>query len=171
MAMDAQDRFNTAREKGDKIGMAANAVALYGGAVGTGASAAAAAGGTDAKGKPIEFNETMMSGIWGKTAGEHAAAIATGVATMGISVGVSAAIAGIGYLFRDRSMTDVARDAGQDFGAAFGKETMDAIKADIESGMTEVGAELNNLSRIIKDAGGLTASNFGRMTGKSVSYT
>ncbi len=83
---------------------------------------------------------------------------------------IGAAVGAIGGalvgLFRtDHTLEDIARDAGQKFGTKFSQATTDAIKTDIKTkGMSEVAAEINNLDKIIADAGGLTAENIGKLT-------
>lgn len=69
-------------------------------------------------------------------------------------------------LFGNQSAKDVARDAGTTFGTAFSQGTSDAIVKDSKAGMGPFAAELNNLNLIVKDMGGVTASNVGMLTGK-----
>jgi hypothetical protein len=156
VARDSQAQFETAKDKGDKGGMIAGLASEYGPAIGAGASADTSQG----------FNHSMTSGIFGNSTQSATAAVALGVGTMGISIGVSAAIAGLKYLFRDRTVEDVARDGGEHFGTVFSQATTDAIKKDIKSGLSEQGAEIFHLGDILKDAGGLTEKNLPQMTAR-----
>lgn len=112
------------------------------------------------------FNHSMITGLGMDSAGGIAQTVALGVATMGISVGVQAAVAALKYLFRDRTLEDIARDAGKDFGTNFSDETTKSIQKYIKSGFSFQAAELVNLSGIIKDAGGLTDKNLPQMTAR-----
>jgi hypothetical protein len=86
--------------------------------------------------------------------------------TTAISIGASLLMKGLTALFRDHTADDIARDAGTRFGTTFSKATADAILKDKNAGMTEMAAELNNLSAIIKDAGGLTDKTLPTMTAR-----
>lgn len=109
------------------------------------------------------FNHSMITGM-GLDSAHIGQTIALGVATMGISVGVSAVVSGLKYLFRDRTLENIARDAGKDFGTTFSQATTDAIQAGIKSGLSYQASELMNLGSIITDAGGLTDANLPQMT-------
>lgn len=112
------------------------------------------------------FNHSMITGLGMDSAGGVAQTVALGIATMGISVGVQAAVAALKYLFRDRTLEDIARDAGREFGTNFSDETTKSIEKYIKGGFTFPAAELINLSKIIKDAGGLTDKNLPQMTAR-----
>jgi len=127
--------------------------ALYGGAIASGANAKT--GGTDEQGRPTTFSETMNSAMNWKSASTYTAA----VSTLGISLAVQAGVGYIKYLFRDRTLEDAARDAGEKFGTTFSKATMDAIQKAKDAGYRVVTAEMLNLDKIITDAGGLTEKN------------
>lgn len=92
--------------------------------------------------------------------------IAGGVGGALIGKGVTLLVSWIGGLFGNHSAQDVARDAGTSFGTTFSKATTDAIVADSKAGMGPAAAELNNLNLIVKDMGGITASNLTMLTGK-----
>ncbi len=111
------------------------------------ASATQGGGAKGAIGGAITGAEMGMeiAGPWGAAAG----------AAIGLVVGI---------IRTDHRLEDVARDAGEKFGTVFSDATAKAIADDMDKGMSEVGAELNNLDKIIADMGGITAQNVGRIT-------
>lgn len=86
--------------------------------------------------------------------------------TSAISIGANLLIKGLTALFGDHTADDIARDSGMRFGTTFSKATSDAILKDKNAGMTEMAAELNNLTGIIKDAGGLSETNLPQLTAR-----
>lgn len=111
------------------------------------------------------FNHTMISGIVGNSAGSAASAIALGIATMGISVGISAAVAGLKYIFRDRTVSDIAKDAGTKFGEAWSDSLVKTVAANAKKFHDEVTGELVSLPDIIKEHP-IDASNVEMYTAK-----
>lgn len=75
------------------------------------------------------FNHAMISGLGGDSAQGSAQTVAMGIATFGISVGVQAAVAALKYAFRDRTVEDVARDAGENFGQVWSEALTEKIIA------------------------------------------
>lgn len=137
--------FNKAREDEDSGGQVIAAVGMV-----SAMASATEGGGTKgviggmATGAEMGF---AIAGPWGAAAG----------AAIGLIVGL---------LRTDHTLEDVARDAGAKFGTALSDATTKAIKADIDAGMSEVGAELNNFDKIIADAGGITDKNVTMMTAR-----
>lgn len=103
------------------------------------------------------FNHAMVSGLGGDSAQGAASTVALGIATFGISVGVQAAVAALKYAFRDRTVEDVARDAGQNFGQVWSEALTEKIvaasKGQGSNGaiVGEVAGELAFLPDIIKE--------------------
>jgi len=139
---------------------------------GGGATAIAKAFGTDLGstiGKEIESPDGPLAenlpksfdNVFGKALGGIAGGLVGGL----IADGVTKLASWIVGLF-DHTAEDLARDAGQRFGTKFSDATTKAIKADMDAGMSEMASELNHLTDIIKDAGGITAQNVGLMTSR-----
>lgn len=118
--------------------------------------------------------QAIKSGQMGAAAGIGSlAATGAGIGTMfmpgigtGIGAGVGAVVGAIAYVMRDKTLINIAKDAGRNFGMTFSKETAEAIKASMKAGFSLNAAELANFGKIISDAGGINSTNLVTLTAR-----